>query len=498
MPVSVAARFSLEHFSDNDCCSRDSRAVKILIVDDQKTFRRILRGIVDKLPKAEVFEAASLDEARAVFREQRPEVLLVDVRLSDDARNRDGLTLVSELAGLPKVKLICVTASSEMALIRQAMRSGAFDYILKDDLSDDLILPILREIELQIGLEATVVRPKLPDESPVAGLVGDSAAMVALRERVLRVAQSDRPVLITGPTGSGKEEVARALHKAGANPSAPFYDLNCGAFSETLAESELFGHVKGSFTGATSDRDGCFKAVRNGTLFLDELGELSKDLQAKLLRAIEARQFRPIGWDRAPLPFVGRIVAATNEDLRAKVKNKSFREDLLYRLAVLEVVVPPLEERLGDIAQLVAYLSAKQPRALRFSPEAIDALRSMRWPGNVRQLRTVVDRLAVFAERDLVTIDDLRAVSDERFAEGDERLHRLADTLLDMTPGGDRVVSVEDALYARALERAEGNNTHAGRLLGVSRKSVERWRKRTTVSRWRVTSTEPESDPDPE
>ncbi|MBL8679949.1 MAG: sigma-54-dependent Fis family transcriptional regulator [Myxococcales bacterium] len=468
--------------------------MKILIVDDQKTFRRVLRGIVEKLPKTEIFEAASLDEARSVFRDERPDVLLVDVRLSDDARNRDGLTLVSELAGLPRVKLICVTASSEMALIRQAMRSGAFDYILKDDLSDDLILPILREIDVQIGLEATTGRAKPADESPVSGLVGDSAAMVALRERIVRIAASDRPVLITGPTGSGKEEVARALHKAGTNPAAPFYDLNCGAFSETLAESELFGHVKGSFTGATSDRDGCFKAVRNGTLFLDELGELSKDLQAKLLRAIEARQFRPIGWDRSPLPFVGRIVAATNEDLRARVKEKTFREDLLYRLAVLEIVVPPLEERLGDIPQLVAYLSAKQSRPLRFSPEAIDALRAMRWPGNVRQLRTVVDRLAVFAQRDLVSAADIREVSDEGFADGNDRLHRLADTLLDMTPGGDRVVSVEDALYARALERAEGNNTHAGRLLGVSRKSVERWRKRTSVSRWRISNNEPDND----
>lgn len=474
--------------------------VKILIVDDQRTFRRVLREIVTKLPNAEVFEAASLEEARRVEREARPDVMLVDIRLSDDARNRDGLTFVSEVAQSQRGRIICVTASSEMALIRQAMRSGAYDYILKDDLSEDLILPILAEVEARLGLEREVSTLRVAEDLPFANLVGTSAAMAALREKIQRIAMSDRPVLVTGPMGSGKEEVARAIHRAGPNPTAPFFDLNCGAFSETLAESELFGHVKGAFTGALTDRDGCFKAVRNGTLLLDEVGELSKDMQVKLLRVVETRQFRPTGSDKAPLPFLGRIVAATNDDLRARAKDKSFREDLLYRLEVLTVEVPPLDVRKEDIPMLVAHLLARQTRALQFTDEAFEYMQSQSWPGNVRQLRTVVDRLVVFAVDDTVRARAVAEVMDTGEAVERDRLRQMADAVLDQSGERDRVTAMEDALYSRALERSQGNNSQAGRVLGVSRKSVERWRRRTTLAQWRTVGANhadgAETDPD--
>ncbi len=344
-------------FERGSCPSEES-ALRILIVDDQPTYRRVLREIVSKLPNAEVSEAASLDEARAVEREVRPDVMLVDIHLSDDARNRDGLTFIADGNSAQRGRIICVTAAGEMALIRQAMRAGAYDYILKDALTEELILPVLRELDARLGLEQEVstLRARVADDMPFSNLVGTSAAMTALRDKIQRIALSDRPVLVTGPIGAGKEEVARAIHRAGPNPTAPFFDINCGAFSEALAESELFGHVKGAFTGATSDRDGCFKAVRNGTLLLDEVAELSKDMQVKLLRVVETRQFRPTGSDKSPLPFLGRIVASTNDDLRARAWEKSFREDLLYRLEVLTIDVPPLDHRLSDIPMLVSHL----------------------------------------------------------------------------------------------------------------------------------------------
>jgi DNA-binding NtrC family response regulator len=462
--------------------------LRILIVDDQRAFRRVLRDIVAKLPNTEVVEAASLEEARRCERESRPDVMLVDIRLSDDELNRDGLAFVSDGPSAHRGRIICVTASSEMALIRQAMRAGAYDYILKDDLSEDLILPILREIEARLGLERelTTLRARAADDLPFAGLVGASPAMVSLREKIQRVALSDRPVLVTGPMGAGKEEVARAIHRAGPNPTAPFFDVNCGAFPVHLAESELFGHVKGAFTGATADRDGCFKAVRAGTLLLDEVAELSKDLQVKLLRVVETRQFRPTGSDKTPLPFLGRIVAATNDDLRARAREKRFREDLLYRLEVLTIDVPPLEARSSDIPMLVAHLVARQSRPLHFTDDAFAFLQAQSWPGNVRQLRTVVDRLAVFANDNVVRAADVSAVMNTADAVERDRLRQMADAVLDLSGDHDRVTAMEDALYSRALERAQGNNSHAGRLLGVSRKSVERWRRRTTLAQWRT------------
>src|SRR5688572_12861505 len=251
--------------------------MRVLIVDDQASARRVLGSIVGKLQDTEIHEADSLAAARRLIEEQPLDVALIDMRLSPDARNRDGLVLVEEIRARTAIVPIIVTAYQEVAEIRMAMRVGAYDYILKDDLCDELVLPVLNGISSRRRLEHELrtLRARRPDAEPIASrLVGVSTAMEVLRETIRRAALSDRPVLVTGPTGSGKELVVEALHTLGPHPEQPLLDLNCGAIPEALMESQLFGHVKGAFTGADQNQQGYLAQVKQGTLFLDEVAEL--------------------------------------------------------------------------------------------------------------------------------------------------------------------------------------------------------------------------------
>jgi len=455
--------------------------MKILIVDDQASARRVLASIVTKLGGVEVHEAASLGEARRVVEALALDVALVDLRLSPDARNRDGLTLIQEIRERTTIVPIVVTVHQEISEIRMAMRVGAYDYILKDDLCDELVLPVLSGIGARRRLEHEVreLRARRPDASPIeAQLVGLSRPMTVLREAIRRAALSDRPVLVTGPTGAGKELVVRALHALGPHPAEPLIDINCGAIPETLMESQLFGHVKGAFTGADRNQQGTLVLVGKGTLFLDEIAELSPTLQAKLLRVLESGRFRPVG---APgdLAFEGRVVAATHADLPERVRAGQFREDLFYRLNVLPLRVPPLAERSEDIPSLVAHFMSGQRRQLRFSPAAFEVLMRAPWPGHVRQLRNLIDRLMVFADEDLVTpeaIEPLLADGPARPATSDvdaAAFRKAAQNLLRLRVE-NKLEAIEEALIAEALELSDGNRSAAARLLGVHRKVVSR------------------------
>jgi DNA-binding NtrC family response regulator len=450
--------------------------VRILVVDDQASARRYLVSIVTRIEDVEVREADSLATARAAIATDRFDVALIDLRLSSDARDRDGLTLVSEIREKTTALPIIVTASHEMAEIRMAMRLGAHDYILKDDLCEELVLPLLSEIRTRERLEREVreLRARSASEPPAMGLVGSSRPMQLLRETVRRAALSDRPILVVGPTGSGKELVVAAIHAQGPHPDEPLLDLNCGAIPEALMESQLFGHERGAFTGADRRQDGYFALVRKGTLFLDEIAELTLPLQAKLLRVLESGRFRPVG-SSAVARFGGRIVAATHANLPELVSRGQFREDLLYRLDVLTVPVPALAERTEDIPALVAHFVRQQPRALRFSAEAMDLLCCMPWPGNVRQLRNLIDRLAVFAEDDQITPDVLRPF----FAPATETekpvtsLEPIVRAILRL-PVENKLAAIQEALIAEAMALCDGNKSAAARLLGVHRKAVER------------------------
>ena len=453
--------------------------MRLLIVDDQASARRVLSSIVSKLEGVELHEASSLAEARRVLEAEAIDVALIDMRLSTDARNRDGLTLVAEIRAHTAAIPIIVTASQEMPEIRMAMRVGAYDYILKDDLCEELVLPVLRGIGSRRLLEREVreLRARQAPGGPIApGLVGTSRPMELLREIIRRAAVSDRPVLVTGPTGAGKELVVAALHAHGPHPEEPILDLNCGAIPEALMESQLFGHEKGAFTGAERRQDGYFTLVRQGTLFLDEIAKLPLPLQAKLLRVLETGRFRPVG-SPAELRFEGRVIAATHADLAHRVGERRFREDLFYRLAVLTLRVPPLSERLEDLPALVAHFCRGQGRALRFSTDALDLLGRVGWPGNVRQLRNLIDRLAVFADGDLITPEVLQTFGVDQAAAADGEpgpgLGAIARSILRL-PVENKLAAIEEALIAEAMSLSEGNQTAAARLLGVHRKAVGR------------------------
>ncbi|MDN7177153.1 sigma-54 dependent transcriptional regulator [Caballeronia sp. SEWSISQ10-4 2] len=286
-----------------------------------------------------------------------------------------------------------------------------------------------------------------------------------------RVAPTDHALLIFGPTGSGKELVARRVHECGLNNEHPFVDLNCGAIPENLVETELFGHVKGAFTGATENRPGLFEQVGKGTLFLDEVGELPLALQPKLLRVLETHTFRPVG-SSTNLHFEGRIVAATHRDLRESARNGAFRADLFYRLAVFVLTVPGLEERKDDIPGLVAHFAAKQSRRIEFAPAALKRLCQQPWPGHIRQLRNLVSQLSVLAERTRIDVEILEPFLAIHSGETTSRAS-LADTLLQLE-GTDKLAAAETLMIDRALELNANNKSAAAELLGVSRKTIER------------------------
>lgn len=450
--------------------------MNVLILDDQPSARHALTTRLASFPDTETCEAASLEEARALLASRPVDLALIDIRLNEDPRNRDGLTLVRELGERGEVTAVVVSGSSEMAEIRTAMRYGAYDYVLKQDLSAELLAVLVRNVQEHRRQEREPARPARPTESLHDDLVGASPTMERLRALIRRVGPSPRPALVVGPTGAGKERVVRALHRWGPHPEAPLLDLNCGAIPENLFESCLFGHEKGAFTGADRRQDGCCTTVGNGTLFLDEIAELPMPLQAKLLRVLETGRFRPVG-AKDERTFQGRVVTATHANLEERVARRTFREDLFYRLNVLVVPVPPLDEHREDIPALVAHFVAASGCTLRFTPEALDALQQRSWPGNVRQLRTLVDRLVVFADDETITPDVLRSVALSELrpstAPRPQSLDEVLDAILAMDLP-DKLDAVIAGLVDEAVRRTDGNKSAAARMLGLHRKALDR------------------------
>ncbi|WP_426763364.1 sigma-54 interaction domain-containing protein [Hafnia paralvei] len=303
-------------------------------------------------------------------------------------------------------------------------------------------------------------------------VIGQSASFQKLLRMVERVAPTHQTLLLNGPTGSGKEVIAQLIHQLSVDPHAPFIDLNCGAFPEHLVEAELFGHTKGAFTGAQNDRMGHLEMVRKGTLFLDEIGEMPLAIQAKLLRVLESKTFRPLGGSEVR-HFKGRIVAATHRDLFAQVKAGSFREDLYYRLNVIVLELPRLSQRVEDIPVLVDHFSSSHPQPLSFSREAIAYLQRYAWPGNIRELRNLIERLSTLSDSPHISVEQLHSFLPISHTEVKVSSDLLADAMLAL-PAKDKLAAAEQIMIERALERTSGNKTAAASLLGISRKAVER------------------------
>jgi DNA-binding NtrC family response regulator len=463
--------------------TNEQRLLRVLIVDDERMALRSLAGVLQSLENIEVHRASSLTEAQQVLEEVVIEIAFIDLQLSQDIRNRDGFTLIQEIRGRYQTVPIVVSSHSQPTEIREAIRLGAEDYVLKTEIEQRVPI-IIKEQRRKFDLHQELLDLRArgaPDSN--LGLIGTSVAMQNLRALLQRMATADIqepvPVLILGPTGSGKELVAQALHKLGPHPSEPFFDINCGALAETLVEDQLFGHVRGAFTDATRDQDGYFALVRRGTLFLDEVAELSPALQTKLLRVLETRRFRPVGPTAREQLFQGRVVAATHVDLKERVRQGQFREDLFHRLNVLFIRVPPLSEHREDIPALVQHFVAGHRRPLHFTQQSIELLCQRPWPGNVRELRNAIYRLAILADSERIDAESLERYlpleSDGGSGSAQEELLRQMARQLLALPLEDKSHAITKALVLEAVEQADGNNTKAGKKLGWHRRSVERF-----------------------
>jgi DNA-binding NtrC family response regulator len=451
--------------------------MKFLLLDDQRGARTVLKRLLEDRPDIAVVEAATADEARLRVETQDIDAMLLDIRLSDAPNDRGGLDFLRWVRGTGRtMPAVMVTGVSELLEIREAMRQGAQDYVLKDELCAEMLLPIIDGIRERFALKGEVqrLREHVERRQGLPALVGASPAIERVRKLARRVADADAPILVRGATGSGKEMVARAIHYAGKRASEPLLAVNCSALPGTLIESLVFGHQRGAFTGADRRVRGQLELAGAGTVLLDEIAEMPIELQAKLLRVIEDRKFRPLGAEEE-LTLDARIIAATNVDLERRIENGTFREDLYFRLNVVTIDVPALRERDDDIPHLVQTFASEQARPLRFTDGAIAWLRAHPWPGNVRELKNAIERLALLAESDVIDVPILDELVGNDGAVVERELTRVAKTLLTLaTKETSKLDAIQRALVDEALAVAKGNKSAAARLLGVHRKMLER------------------------
>ncbi|MDT4897599.1 MAG: two-component system, NtrC family, response regulator AtoC [Acidobacteriota bacterium] len=454
-------------------------ATQVLIVDDETNLRESLAELVE----SEGFRSSQVangEEAVRVLRTgaMRPDVVFLDMRMP----KLDGLSVLRLIQEekLTDAPVVVISAFGDSSKVIEAMRLGAYDYITKPlDLDETLIILHRAAEQRRLNREAEAMRQQgstsestkeaaSPDQK--FEMLGVSRAMRDIFKQIGRIAATDATLLITGESGTGKELVARAVHQHSARSRRPFVAVNCGALPENLIEAELFGHERGAFTGAERQKKGRFELAHTGTLFLDEVGELSLAAQVKLLRAVETRRFERVGGTESVSVDV-RVVCATNRDLKEEVEEKRFREDLFYRLNVIEVRLPPLRERLADVPQLAeSFLERAVVRhALKtktLSPTALRELLAYDFPGNVRELENMIERAAVTSNGEVILPEHL--FGGDRAT--DAASSQNADTKLFELPFHRAVAALERELIRRALRTANGNRAEAARLLGINRR----------------------------
>ena len=437
---------------------------RVLVVDDEENLRRVTQL---KLQQAGYEATTASDGARALelLARHPQDLIITDLKMP----GMSGLDLLRSVKEeYPEVIVIVVTAFGTIESAVEAMRLGAHDYIIKPVNADALKLVVSRALEHhRLREEVKHLRSMVDSKYGFENIVGKSKALLATLDNASRAAQSDATVLIRGETGTGKELLAKAIHFNSSRRDRPFVVINCGAIPKELLESELFGHTKGSFTGALANKKGKIEMADQGSLFLDEIGEMPLDLQVKLLRLIQEREIERIGAPNATKVNV-RIIAATHRNLEAMVEDGTFREDLYYRLAVIPLILPPLRERPDDIPELVAIFFKKfkerQNRLdLKVPPSLLPYFSIHRWPGNVRELENVVERLVVLAPGSEVSVEDLP-----------DFLRRERPPLeaiqLELPPEGISLEAVERELVVRALQKCNWNQTKAAEYLDISRK----------------------------
>lgn len=382
---------------------------KILIVEDEAAIRRVLSKIlIEEDASFEIQEASDGIEAIEKIKQTTFDLVICDIKMP----KKDGIEVLTEVkSNFPQTTFVMISGHGDLQTAVQAMKLGAFDYISKPPDLNQLLTTIRKALQPQTSIEN---QPSVKENSPKKNtnspkMIGESSAIMKIRQMIDKVANTEARVLITGANGTGKELVARALHYQSDRNSFPLVEVNCAAIPSELIESELFGHIKGAFTSAVKDREGKFEAANKGTIFLDEIGDMSLSAQAKVLRALQENKITRVGSDK-DIKVDVRVIAATNKNLKEEIAQGRFREDLYHRLAVILIQVPSLNERREDIPLLIDYFTkeiARQQNASpkEFDPEAIQLLQSYNWTGNIRELRNVVERLIILSDSKITTDD---------------------------------------------------------------------------------------------
>lgn len=434
---------------------------KILIIDDDTSLRRVLEYNLQEAGYL-ALTAADGEAGLALFDEQQPDLVITDLKMPGMS-GFQVLAAVKERA--PQTPVIVITAFGAVETAVEAMKLGAYDYITKPFNRDELRLVLKKALDMRgLSEENRRLKEELTERVDFRNIIGISREMEQVFHIVRKVADTEATVLITGESGTGKELVARAIHSLSSRRAGPFVAINCAAIPRDLLESELFGHVKGAFTGAVRDKPGKFQMAGGGTLFLDEVGELPVELQPKLLRALQERIVEPVGGDN-PRKLDVRVAAATNSDLEKAIAAGSFREDLYYRLAVIPIHLPPLRERREDITLLVMHFLAKHGGlSVRFAPEALEIMQYYHWPGNVRELENTVERMLVMRGSDLIKAADLPDKIRGRKA--------VTGAMIDLPPEGYPLEQLEREIVTQALERNDWNQAAAARFLRIPRHTL--------------------------
>src|SRR5881628_3416378 len=437
---------------------------RVLVVDDDKDVGEFLRDALSRW-NYEVSLAAHGREAVRLISHQIFDAALVDIWMPE----MDGLQVLDEIKRHdPALEVVMMTGNPMVETAVQALKSGAYDYLIKPLNLDELQHLMQQVLEKRfLSREVHSLRSRLADHLAVKDLVGGSPGMTRVKEVIATVADSDSPVLIEGESGTGKELVAAAIHRQSGRAKHPFVPVNCSAIPADLMESEFFGHVRGAFSGAVADTLGLFRSAHGGTLFLDEVAELSPALQGKLLRVIQDKEIRPVGSTKTHAVSV-RMIAATNKNLAAVVQNGSFRQDLFYRLNVVRIVVPPLRERKGDIPALITYFLRRFNERFRrdvkgIAPDAITALTAYDFPGNVRELENLLERAFALGARDEIERANLPELS--------VKAEPPASASTEPLPTLDQA---ERDLIARALDRFRNDKEQAARALGLTVRTLYR------------------------
>jgi two-component system, NtrC family, response regulator AtoC len=466
----------------------DELKTRFLIVDDHQSIRKLCMTVGASLG-FECREAESAEAALAVLETAAPDIVLCDLLMP----NMTGLEFMPRLKELfPRCEIAIMTGHGSIETAVQAMRLGAYDYITKPFRVEELKL-LLQRMQEKVDLvaENQFLRERVSAEMELHGIVGSSSKIQDVLRMVARLKDTRTPVLIMGESGTGKELVARAIHFRGTYAKRPFVAVDCGSLVSTLVESELFGYEKGAFTGALKSKEGLFQTANGGTILLDEIGELSMEMQAKLLRVLQEKEVRPVGSNQKVKVDI-RVIAATNRDLEAAYKEGKFRKDLYFRLNVVTLHLPALRERKSDIAALVHYFLDKLApgRSITVSSAAMKAMLQYDWPGNVRELENCIERAIALGGDDSIDVHDLPpAVSGEQpltEAPGIEEQHALSAA----KPAGSAtdLEELERATIERVFEQVQGDKSRARKMLGISRATLYRKLKRYNIGQGRSSS----------